>query len=247
VAKRSLTYGWQPVLEALEIAPEAARRLVVSNRRRRDVEKLLAVAERHGVSVEWVEPPDLDALCGNGNHQGVALEGREFAYQDFEVWLSELSVKPRATVLMLDQIQDPNNLGAILRTAAACGVAGVILPERRAALVTPAVIKASAGQALRVPVAQVVNVARALEQLKEVGFWVLGAATRAGQAPWEVKLPEKVVVVLGSEGAGMRRLVEEACDLKVSLPLAPGVESLNVSVAGAMLLYEVVRQGATRG
>jgi len=208
------------------------------------VDKLLALAERHGVSVDWVDPPDLDALCGNGNHQGVALEGREFAYQDFDAWMEGLAAAPRACALVLDQVQDPNNLGAILRTAAACGVAGVVLPERRAAAVTPAVIKTSAGQALRVPVCQVVNVARALEQLKEAGFWVVGAATRAGQAPWDVKLPEKVAVVMGSEGAGMRRLVEEACDLKVSLPLAPGVESLNVSVAAAMLVYEVMRQGA---
>jgi 23S rRNA (guanosine2251-2'-O)-methyltransferase len=239
---KTLTYGLQPVLEALEQAPEAAKRLYLSTQRRKDVDHLISLAEGAGVAVERVSPEDLSALCGGGHHQGVALEGREFRYRELSELLRRSEGEPEAVLLVLDQVQDPMNLGAVLRTAAASGVLGVVLPDRRAASVTPAVVRASAGQAMRVWVSQVSNLARALEEIKGAGFWVAGGASRGGKAPWEVDLRGKVALVMGSEGQGMRRLTQEACDHLLTLPLGGGVESLNVSAAAAMLMYECVRQ-----
>lgn len=240
MSKRSLVYGLQPVLESLELAPEAARKLYLSTSRRKGVDRLLSLAQEAELPVERLSPEDLNALCGGGSHQGVALEGRAFGYTELDQILSGL--EGPGALLVLDQVQDPMNLGSLARTAAACGVAGLVICDRRAAAVTPAAVKASAGQIFRVPVAQVKNLARALEKVKEAGFWVVGAATRGGQEPWAVDMKGRVAVVVGSEGQGMRRLTVEACDHLVTLPLAEGVESLNVSVAGAMMMYEWRRQ-----
>jgi 23S rRNA (guanosine2251-2'-O)-methyltransferase len=240
MSKRSLVYGLQPVLESLELAPQAARCLYLSTSRRKGVDRLLSLAQEAQIKVERRSPEDLNALCGGGSHQGVALEGRAFVYTELSSLLE--GVEGPGALLVLDQVQDPMNLGAMARTAAACGVSGVVLCDRRAAAVTPAAVKASAGQVFRVPVAQVKNLARALETIKEAGFWTVGAATRGGQAPWGVDMTGRVAIIVGSEGRGMRRLTREACDHLVTLPLAEGVESLNVSVAGAMMMYEWRRQ-----
>lgn len=249
MSDHELIYGWRPVSEALEEDPEGARRLLVSTRRRKGIDELLEVARRCGVEVRQETPEALDKLTDGGNHQGLVLEVRPFRYANFDRWLAGL-VGPdgRATghqlVVVLDEVQDPGNLGAIIRSAAGAGAVGVIIPQRRAAPVTPAAVRASAGLARRLPVAQVVNLARTLGQLRDAGFWVTGAATRQGVAPWQVDLTGPVVIVVGSEGKGMRHGIERACDHLVTIPLAPGVESLNVSAAAAMLLYEVGRQQA---
>lgn len=242
MSKRSLTYGFQPVLETLELVPSSVRKLYLSTRRKRNIDKLVALAQRHQITIEEISPVDLNALCGGGNHQGVALEGRPFVYKRFEKLLASLEGKQDALVVILDQVTDPMNLGAIIRSAAACGADGVILPERRSASVNSAVLKTSAGQALKIPIAQVTNLNRTIEDLKEAGFWVGGAATRNGQSPWEIDMKGPVALVMGSEGKGMRRLVEKNCDFLLTLPLSPEVESLNVSAAASMMLYEVVRQ-----
>lgn len=241
-------YGYRPVLEALEDPHEVPRALWVSRRRKRGLEALEEAAHRRGLRVERVDEGRLDAEASGGNHQGVMVVCAPFAYAGFEtsadavLEASREEGGRRALVLALDGVQDPMNLGAALRTAVACGAGLVVLPEHKAAGVTPTVLRASAGLARRVPVARVVNLGRALDALKAKGFWVAGACTRDGVAPWEADLKGPLVVVLGSEGRGMRRGVERRCDWRVTVPLAEGAESLNVAAAGAMLLYEAMRQ-----
>jgi len=145
-------------------------------------------------------------------------------------------------LLVLDGVQDPQNLGALVRSAHVLGADGVLIPRHRAAPVTPAVVKASAGATEHTPIAQVTNVARTLEELKERGIWIVGASALGGRLPSEIDLTVPVALVLGSEGKGVRPLVLRACDLLVRIPMAGRVASLNVSVAGAILLYETVRQ-----
>ncbi len=235
-------YGMHPVGETLEVDPEGATLLRISGRRQRGAEALLERASALGVAVEHVEPRVLDAMCEGGNHQGVALRVKPYKYAELGAWIGSLGADQAAVVVVLDEVQDPANLGAVLRTAAAVGVGAVVIPDRRAASVTPAVVRASAGVARRVRVCQVGNLSRELGRLKEAGFWVTGAVARGGVSPWEVDLCGRVVLVMGSEGRGVRRLVEEGCDHRVTIPLVGGVESLNVSAAAAMMMYEVVRQ-----
>lgn len=246
-----LVYGFRPVMEALKGDPEGAQRLWVSTRRRKGLVELLALAETASVKVSKANPEELDRRCDGGNHQGVLLQVRAFQYENFDLWLRRLAPEGRVAleggdraplVLVLDQVQDPMNLGAIIRSGAGAGAAGVILAERRSAGVTPVAMRSSAGTARKLPVMKVKNVVRALEGLKEAGFWVTGAATRSGRSPSQVDLSGPVALVLGSEGRGMRRLVEQSCDHLVTVPLAAGVESLNVSAAAAVLSYEVRRQ-----
>ena len=167
-------------------------------------------------------------------------------YAELDEVLEGLGERAEALVVVLDQVQDVGNLGAILRSAAAFGAHAVVIPRDRAASVTAAVVRTSAGQALRVPVAQVVNIRRALEQLKEVGFWVVGTQVEPGQRtqePWGIDMEHtRVALVLGGEHGGVRRLVGETCDFQARVPMAPGVESLNVATAAGVLMYEVVRQ-----
>lgn len=229
-------YGYKPVLDALHHDAKSVKRLLVSKRRKKGVEAL----EGKGVRVERVDPRVLDDRFGDANHQGVAAECRPFEYSGLLDWVDQ--APEDAICVILDGVQDAGNLGAIIRSAVATGAAGVILPARKAAGVTPAAVRASAGLATRIPVVRVNNLARAIETLQEKGFWLTGAATRGGVAPWTVDLKGRVGVVVGSEGKGMRRLVAEKCDHLVTVPLLPTAESLNVSAAAAMLLYEIVRQ-----
>ena len=243
LAAEQWIYGVRPVAEALEVDPEGAMVMRVSVKRRKGLDRLLSKASSARVRVERVEKEGLDALCEGGNHQGVALKVRPFSYTDFAQWLASIT-GPEALVVALDEVQDPMNLGAILRSAAAAGAAGVILPERRSAPVSHVAVRASAGVARRLPVCRVVNLVRALERLQAEGFWVSGAAADGGGPPWSIDFSGRSVVVLGSEGKGMRRLVSKTCDNLVTIPLKSGVESLNVSSAASMFFYEVVRQRA---
>ena len=147
-------------------------------------------------------------------------------------------------ILVLDGVQDPQNFGALVRTAHVVGVDGIIIPRDRAVAVTPAVVKASAGATEHALIALVTNVARTLEELKEDGLWMCGAVAEGGQAPWKIDLKVPLALVLGAEGKGIRPLVLRGCDLQVQIPMTGKVASLNVGVAGAMLLYEASRQRA---
>lgn len=239
------TYGIHPVEELLEIAPERIIGLYAADPQASQLEGIVALAEGHDLRVQRRGRQDLDRMAEGANHQGVVAETRPFEYASLDALLASVDGKSRACLVVLDQVQDPRNLGAILRSAAAFGVDGVIIARDRQAGVTPAAIRASAGQAWRVPVAQVTNIARTLDELKEHGFWTLGAMVDADSQPiWQVDLDMKCALVLGGEGPGIRRLVGEKCDFRVLVPMAPGVESLNVASAASIFLFEVRRQWA---
>jgi 23S rRNA (guanosine2251-2'-O)-methyltransferase len=177
-------------------------------------------------------------LCGSSDHQGIVAEVEPFPYVSGD----ELLEAEEALVVVLDQIQDPRNLGAVCRSAEAAGASGVVIPERRAASVTAAAAKASAGAVEHLRIARVRNVSDWITAAKDTGFWVWGADGNAGQAPWQVDLTGKTALVLGTEEKGLRPRVAESCDGLVAIPQRGRVDSLNVSVAASVLIFEAVRQ-----
>jgi 23S rRNA (guanosine2251-2'-O)-methyltransferase len=197
---------------------------------------------RRAVRRVWRAPEtpadELERLCGSPDHQGVVAEVDPYPYADPNALLR----KPEALILVLDQVQDPRNLGAICRSAEFAGAAGVVVPERRSAAVTAAACKASAGAVEHLEVAHVRNLADWLAAAKDAGFWIWGADAEASQAPWEVDLSGPTVLVLGGEGKGIRPRVAAACDGIAALPGAGRVGSLNVSAAATAMLFESVRQ-----
>lgn len=233
----TVIYGVNPVIEALLAGGRVDTvYLAVGLRKstRREIERL---ASGRGVSVLIVKRRELDRMAAGGAHQGVVAAAEKTPYMELAD-LARARSGPRTVLLCLDGVQDPRNLGALARSALAFGAAGLILPERRSVGVTPAAVKASAGALTRLPVCKVKNLARALDVLKAAGFWISGAVLDDGQAPWEFDPGLQVVLVLGSEGSGVRRGLLERLDFRVRVPMNNSVESLNVSVAGAAVLYE---------
>ena len=233
-------YGINPVLEALR-----ARRATAIHVSPRADERLTAVvrlAEEHDVPVRRVAADELDRLAGGARHrhQGVIAEVEEAT--SFSVEDLVIAAKGAALIVVLDGIEDPQNLGAILRTVDAAGADGVVRQSRHAARLDGAAAKASAGAVSHVRIAEVVNIARAIEDLKQAGVWTVGLAGDAPKRYDEVDLTVPTAVVVGAEGAGLRRLVRERCDWLVSIPMQGHVESLNVSVATGIALFEAIRQ-----
>lgn len=230
--------GFHPVREVLEQRPRAVEALwVLRGRRDARTGEIEELARAAGVAVRPVSREELDRLAGKA-HNGVAARVATRDYDDVEECLS--GPPGSRTVLFLDQVTDPGNLGAILRTAAAAGVS-VVLTERHAAGLGEAVSKASAGALSRVRITRIGNASQFLKRAKEAGFWVFGADA-SGRNLWESDLSGDLLLCLGSEGDGLRRLTKEACDHLVSIPMTGGAGSLNVSVAAGILLYEVVRR-----
>ncbi len=212
------------------------------------VAKLREAARAAGAVVRR-EPMDaLDRRAEGQRHQGVLGEGSAFAYADFSRILAAARDKgAKALVLALDGVTDPHNLGAILRSAAAAGVDGVVLPERRSAQVNETVVRASAGTAGRVPVARVVNLGRALDDLKDAGAWLFGLAAGPGSVDYLGETFDRAtVLVLGAEGEGLHQKIAERCDLRLSIPMPGQVESLNVSAAAAVAIFRVLAVRAGR-
>ncbi|MGE0625033.1 MAG: 23S rRNA (guanosine(2251)-2'-O)-methyltransferase RlmB [Pseudomonadales bacterium] len=235
-------FGLHAVEAALSEAPERIRVLYVQKGREARKQALVDHAREVGVRVEFVDRRWLDARV-DGAHQGVVAESQALAPADekaLEARWTELAA-PRL-LLVLDGVQDPRNLGACLRSAGAAGVQAVLLPKRNSAPLSPAALKTAAGVAERLFVVSVVNLARRLAWLKAQGAWVIGAAGDAPARFFEADLTRDTVLVLGGEEKGLRRLTREHCDALVSIPMAGGVESLNVSVAAGILLFEAVRQ-----
>jgi 23S rRNA (guanosine2251-2'-O)-methyltransferase len=240
-------YGMHAVRALLERRAGAVRRVVVqAGRDDRRAHELVEFARRQGVTVETRPAAELDALAAGGVHQGVVARvapAVPLAEEDLLVRLAD-GARP-ALVLVLDGVQDPHNLGACLRTADAAGADAVVVPRDRAVGLTPVVRKVAAGAAETVAFSQVTNLARFLRALKEQGLWVVGTDGEAETLHYAADLKGPLALVLGAEGAGMRRLTREHCDLVVRLPMRGAVESLNVSVAAGVVLYEAVRQRAT--
>lgn len=235
--------GRNPVLEALRAGREINKLLVAKGSREGSIREVVALAREAGVLIQEVDRERLDTLAQGRNHQGViALAAAHRYYELDEILERAAAAGQDPLLLVLDGIEDPQNLGSFLRTADAAGVHGVIIPERRAVGLTETVAKVSAGALEYVPVARVTNIARTLDELKEKGFWVVGTHQDARELYYQAKLTGPLVVVIGSEGKGMGRLVSEKCDFNVRLPMLGHVTSLNAAVAGAILIYEIRRQ-----
>jgi 23S rRNA (guanosine2251-2'-O)-methyltransferase len=250
MAEPTRVYGVHAVRWLLKEHPERVRRLwLQSTRDDARTEEIAALARAAGISVQRVDGRKLDEWTDGASHQGVVADsepGRTWTEDDLYRHLEALAGP--ALLLLLDGVQDPHNLGACLRTADACGAHGLIIPRDRAAGLTPVARKVAAGAAETVPVVTVTNLARTMRALKERNIWLIGADAQADREAYEADLKGALGLVMGSEGEGMRRLTRESCDLIVRLPLRGAVESLNVSVAAGMLLYEAVRQrGTVRG
>jgi len=206
-------------------------------------------AAARGITIEFRSRSEIDRLYPDATHQGVVAfltsSGKMLSGKQLPAFLETLSTP--ALLLVLDGVQDPHNLGACLRTADAAGVQAVIMPRDRAAGLTPVVHKVACGATQSMPVFAVTNLARTLRMLKEAGIWLYGASDQAPQSLYETDLSGPLALVLGSEGSGLRRLTAELCDFQVAIPMAGVVESLNVSVAAGVLLYEVRRQRLQAG
>ncbi|AJE04870.1 23S rRNA (guanosine(2251)-2'-O)-methyltransferase RlmB [Geobacter pickeringii] len=241
--KEELLYGINPVMEALRGKRRAFELFVSRDSQDRRLEKLLALAAERDVPVRNRDKRDISRLCGTDHHQGVALRLEVFPYADLPELISgwRNSGDP-GLILVLDGVQDPHNLGALIRSAACAGAHGVIIPKDRAARVNSTVEKSAAGAAETIAIAQVTNLSQALDELKDAGFWIYGTSDRADSSLYEQDLRGNVVIVVGGEGEGIRPLTGKKCDFLISIPLQGGVSSLNASVAGGVVLFEAVRQ-----
>jgi 23S rRNA (guanosine2251-2'-O)-methyltransferase len=239
-----LIYGINPVIEALRTG--RVRRLRVGSRGDKRIDEILALAREKGVRVERVEAPTLDREARGGVHQGVVAELEPPGDYSVEELVAAAAPEP-ALIVVLDGIEDPHNIGAVLRSVDAAGAHGVVRQARHAAPLDGVAMKASAGAAATVRVATVVNIARAVEQLKDAGVWTVGLAGDAAERYDAVDLTVPTAIVLGAEGSGLRRLVRERCDRLVSIPMRGAVSSLNVSVAAGVTLFEAIRQRRQNG
>jgi 23S rRNA (guanosine2251-2'-O)-methyltransferase len=229
-------------MEALKARGNSFEKILLAQgRSNQALTHILGLAKKAGVKIERVDRAHLDRLYGGPGHQGVAALVGAFEYATLDDVLKRVSGE-YALILILDGIQDPMNLGSLLRSAESAGAAGVVLPKDRAAPVTGTVLKASAGAAEFIPVVQVTNLVRVIEQLRKAGFWIFGTHQDADHSLYETDLRLKLGLVVGGEGKGIRRLVKESCDNLVSIPLKGRVASLNAAVAGAIAMFEYVRQ-----
>jgi len=233
-----IIYGINPILEALRAG--RVKEIRVGERGNGRLRQLLALAEERRVRVRRVPVDTLERESRRGVHQGVVADIEEGANYSVDELVRGASGPP--LLVVLDGIEDPHNLGAILRTADAAGVDGVVVQDRRSAARDGAAAKASAGAVAHVKVAEVVNIARAVEELKDAGVWTIGLAGEAPTAYDAIDFTVPTAVVLGSEGPGLRRLVRERCDHLASIPMHGHVGSLNVSVAAGIVLFEAIRQ-----
>lgn len=234
--------GRNAILEALRSDAQIDSLMVSKGERQGSIAKIVAICREKGIPVKEVSPEKLTFLAQGESHQGVAALIAAVTYAEIEDILAAAAAQGDSPfIIIADGIEDPHNLGALIRTAESAGAHGMIIPKRRSASVTTAVYKASAGACAHLPVARVANIAQALDELKQNGVWIYGADI--GGNNWsEQDYGGGVGLVIGSEGEGLSRLVKEKCDFIVSLPMYGKVSSLNASVAGGILMYEIARQ-----
>ncbi len=236
--------GRRLVLEALERDTDISRILLQQKLQASALGRIRHIANKKGIPVQYVPRSLLEKKAGGAVHQGVVAELSDVSYRVLEEMLHEIAADPdtvrrtKPLLLLLDGIQDPHNYGALLRTAVGAGTAGIIVGTTGQAPLSSAAIKASAGAAFRIPISRVDNLVDTIKQLKERGYWVVGADGAAEDTVWSADLKRPLVLILGSEGTGIRPNVRKECDLLVAIPLAGDIDSLNVSVAGGILLFE---------
>lgn len=236
-------WGRNPVLALLRSGSRRADEIAVLAGARGPLSEVVALARRAGVKVSYRTRDQLTAIAGTMDHQGVVARVAAAEYADLEELLHVPGRRREAPFFMaLDQLQDPRNFGALLRTADAFGVHGVIVPKHHAVGLTEAAARTAMGAVEYVAVARETNLVTSLEKLKESGIWIYGASAKGGIPPWAADLTGPICLVLGGEGEGLRPLVARTCDVLVSVPMRGGVGSLNVAAAGAAVCYEVARQ-----
>ncbi|MGF2036922.1 MAG: 23S rRNA (guanosine(2251)-2'-O)-methyltransferase RlmB [Nostoc sp. CmiVER01] len=238
-----LIYGRHPVLSALQ-NQRNLNRIWITTRLRYDpsFHHFLLQAKENGTVIDEVEPKRLDYLTNGANHQGVAAQVAPYAYIELPDLIEQAKAVTDPVIVVADGITDPHNLGAIIRTAEAIGAQGLVIPQRRASGITSTVMKVAAGALENFAVARVVNLSRALEELKEAGYWIYGTAASGSEPVHTVNFTGPIVLVIGSEGEGLSMLTQRSCDFLVSIPLQGKTPSLNASVAAGMTLYEIYRQ-----
>jgi 23S rRNA (guanosine2251-2'-O)-methyltransferase len=232
--------GFHAVEEALAAGRALDRIVIARGRHGERVEAVVQLARSKSVPVRFEERSQIDRLAGTREHQGIAALAAAKPALELEDLLAAKT--PQGLLVLLDGIEDPHNLGAIVRTALAAGAHGVVIPERRAVGLTDTVERASAGALAHLPVARVKNLVRAMEEMKEAGYWLIGLDERAEKKYTEADFSGQVGIVLGSEGEGLHELTRKRCDFLVSIPTSGPVRALNVSVAAGVVLFEVVRQ-----
>lgn len=235
--------GRNPVIEALKSGREIDKILIAKGNKEGSIKKIIGMAKDDKVFVQYVDRNKLNQISTSNAHQGVIAYIAAYKYFEVEEILETARNKEEDIFLIiLDEITDPHNLGATIRTANSAGAHGVIIPKRRSVGLTATVAKTSAGAVEYVPVAKVTNLSRTIEYLKEQGIWVVGADMDGENVHYKSNLSGNIALVIGSEGKGISRLIKEKCDFLVKLPMKGQVSSLNASVAASILMYEVLRQ-----
>ncbi len=239
-----IIYGIHPVKEALTSNSIVLEKILIATRHPSpSLQPILDLARRRGIPLSFTERERLDRMASGSPHQNVIALLQETPYANLEEILTKSKQESfPALLLILDGIQDPQNLGSLIRTGLGSGVQGIIIPKDRAVGITPAVIKASAGAAVHMPVVRVVNIATTIDRLKDQGIWVYGATGEAKDKIFELDFTVDLAIVIGAEGKGIRPLVKKRCDRLFSIPMKGPVGSFNASVSGGMILYEVMRQ-----
>lgn len=240
--KEFIIEGRNAVLEAFRAGKTIDKLFVLDGCQDGPVKSILREAKKTDTIINFVDKERLDRLANSGHHQGVVAQAAAYEYAEVEDILNAAKEKGEAPfIFILDEIEDPHNLGAIIRTANLCGAHGVIIPKRRAVGLTATVAKTSAGAVNYTPVAKVTNIAKTIEELKKEGMWCV-CADMDGQTMYDLNLTGPIGLVIGNEGAGVSRLVKEKCDFTASIPMKGDIDSLNASVAAGVLAYEIVRQ-----
>ena len=240
--KEFIIEGRNAVLEAFRAGKTIDKLFVLDGCQDGPVKSILREAKKTDTIINFVDKERLDRLANSGHHQGVVAQAAAYEYAEVEDILNAAKEKGEAPfIFILDEIEDPHNLGAIIRTANLCGAHGVIIPKRRAVGLTATVAQTSAGAVNYTPVAKVTNIAKTIEELKKEGMWFV-CADMDGQTMYDLNLTGPIGLVIGNEGAGVSRLVKEKCDFTASIPMKGDIDSLNASVAAGVLAYEIVRQ-----
>jgi len=238
-----IIFGLNSLSALLSTSPKSVEQLIIDKKRSdKRVQTIIDLAKAANTTISYEDRARLDELSHGGNHQGVVARCRLPSTQDEGLIDSIVEQNDQPLFLLLDGVQDPHNLGACLRTADAVGVSAVIIPKDRAVSINSTVVKVASGAAYAVPVVSVTNLSRTIRHMQELGVWFVGTDGDATESLYEVKLTGPIAIVMGAEGSGLRRLTKELCDFLVKLPMVGTVESLNVSVATGVCLYEALRQ-----
>ncbi|MEX1063475.1 MAG: 23S rRNA (guanosine(2251)-2'-O)-methyltransferase RlmB [Balneolaceae bacterium] len=240
-------YGKNPLLEQFKTEPGKIDKIFLrKNLRGSYVDEIMNLASQNRIPVSFVPGNKLHEMVGRVSDQGVAALVSPVSYLEFEDWLDDLEPDADTAILLLDEIEDPHNFGAILRSAAAAGITAVLVPKHRQAPVSATVVKTSAGTAGRIPIVRVSNLNQAILELKEHKFWIAGLDQNAGRSIWEMEATVPLAFVIGSEDQGIRKKTGEHCDFHYAIPMQNRVESLNASVSAALICFEWQRRQLNR-